>query len=142
MQVKDVMTKGVEVIRPDDTLQDAARMMKLLDIGPLPVCDGEKVVGMLTDRDITIRATAEGLDPKQTRVRDAMSTDVATVTEDQDIKEAAELMQSKQIRRLLVLNLDKRLVGMLSLGDLARHVTDPNLTGVTLEEVSTPTKTK
>jgi CBS domain-containing protein len=140
MQVKDVMTKGVEVIRPNDMLQQAARMMKILDIGSLPVCDGDKVVGMLTDRDITIRATAEGLDPTQTRVRDVMSTDVVTVLEDQDIKEAAELMQSKQIRRVLVLNLDKRLVGMLSLGDLARHVPDPKVTGVTLEEVSTPSQ--
>jgi CBS domain-containing protein len=140
MQVKDVMTKGAEVVRPDATLQEAASKMKSLDIGPLPVCDGDKVVGMLTDRDITVRATAEGLDPKQTRVREVMSKELITCLEDQDVKEAAELMQSKQIRRVPVLSRDKRLVGMLSLGDLAQRTQDPKLAAKTLEEVSTPAK--
>jgi CBS domain-containing protein len=140
MQVKDVMTRGAEVVRPDATLQEAANKMKSLDIGPLPVCDGDKVVGMLTDRDITVRATAEGLDPKQTRVQEVMSKELITCLEDQDVKEAAELMQSKQIRRVPVLNRDKRLVGMLSLGDLAQRIQDSKLAGKTLEEVSTPGK--
>ena len=140
MQVKDVMTRGAEVVRPDATLQEAANKMKSLDIGPLPVCDGDKVIGMLTDRDITVRATAEGLDPKQTRVREVMSKELITCLEDQDVKEAAELMQSKQIRRLPILNKDKRLVGMLSLGDLANRTQDSKLAGKTLEEVSTPGK--
>ena len=95
MQVKDVMTRGAEVVRPDATLQEAASKMKSLDIGPLPVCDGDKIIGMLTDRDITVRATAKGLDPKQTRVREVMSKELITCLEDQDVKEAAELMQSK-----------------------------------------------
>ena len=140
MQVKDVMTRGAEVVRPDATLQEAANKMKSLDIGPLPVCDGDKVIGMLTDRDITVRATAEGLDPKQTRVREIMSKELTTCLEDQDVKEAAELMQSKQIRRVPILNKDKRLVGMLSLGDLAQRTQDSKLAGKTLEEVSTPGK--
>ena len=140
MQVKDVMTKGAEVVRPDATLQEAANKMRSLDIGPLPVCDGEKLVGVLTDRDITVRATAEGLDPKQTRVREVMSKELITCLEDQDVKEAAELMQSKQIRRVPILNKDKRLVGMLSLGDLAHRTQDSKLAGKTLEEVSTPGK--
>ena len=140
MQVKDVMTKGAEVVRPDATLQEAANKMKSLDIGPLPVCDGDKIIGMLTDRDITVRATAEGLDPKQTRVREVMSKELITCLEDQDVKEAAELMQSKQIRRVPILNKDKRLVGMLSLGDLAHRTQDSKLAGKTLEEVSTPGK--
>jgi CBS domain-containing protein len=140
MQVKEIMSKDLEVIRPEDTLQEAARKMKVLDVGPLPVSEGDKVVGMLTDRDITVRATAEGLDPKQTRVKDVMSKDLITIMEDQDVKEAAALMQSKQIRRVLVVNREKRPVGMLSLADLARHVQDPKLTGVTVEEVSAPTK--
>jgi CBS domain-containing protein len=113
------MTKGVEVVRPAETLQEAARKMKLLDIGPLPVCDGDKVVGMLTDRDITIRVTAEGLDPKHTKVRDIMSKDVITVQDDQDVQQAAELMQARKVRRVLVLNRDKRLAGIVSLADLA-----------------------
>jgi len=141
MQVKDVMTRGAEVVRPDATLQEAANKMKSLDIGPLPVCDGDKIIGMLTDRDITVRATAEGLDPKQTRVREVMSKELITCLEDQDVKEAAELMQSKQIRRVPILNKDKRLVGMLSLGDLAHRSQDSKLAGKTLEEVSTPGKT-
>ena len=140
MQVKDVMTKGAEVVRPDATLQEAANKMKSLDIGPLPVCDGDKIIGMLTDRDITVRATAEGLDPKQTRVREVMSKELITCLEDQDVKEAAELMQSKQIRRVPILNKDKRLVGMLSLGDLAHRTQDSKLAGKTLEEVSTTGK--
>jgi CBS domain-containing protein len=140
MQVKDVMTRGAEVVRPDATLQEAANKMKSLDIGPLPVCDGDKIIGMLTDRDITVRATAEGLDPKQTRVREVMSKELITCLEDQDVKEAAELMQSKQIRRVPILNKDKRLVGMLSLGDLAHRTQDSKLAGKTLEEVSTPGK--
>jgi len=140
MQVKDVMTRGAEVVRPDATLQEAANKMKSLDIGPLPVCDGDKIIGMLTDRDITVRATAEGLDPKQTRVREVMSKELITCLEDQDVKEAAELMQSKQIRRVPILNKDKRLVGMLSLGDLAHRSQDSKLAGKTLEEVSTPGK--
>ena len=141
MQVKDVMTKGAEVVRPDATLQEAANKMRSLDIGPLPVCDGDKVVGMLTDRDITVRATAEGLDPKQTKVREVMSKELITCLEDQDVKEAAELMQSKQIRRVPILNKDKRLVGMLSLGDLAQRTPDSKLAGKTLEEVTIPGKT-
>ena len=140
MQVKDVMTRGAEVVLPDATLQEAASKMKSLDIGPLPVCDGDKIIGMLTDRDITVRATAEGLDPKQTRVREVMSKELITCLEDQDVKEAAELMQSKQIRRVPILNKDKRLVGMLSLGDLANRIQDSKLAGKTLEEVSTPGK--
>ena len=140
MQVKDVMTRGAEVVRPDATLQEAANKMKSLDIGPLPVCDGDKIIGMLTDRDITVRATAEGLDPKQTKVREVMSKELITCLEDQDVKEAAELMQSKQIRRVPILNKDKRLVGMLSLGDLANRIQDSKLAGKTLEEVSTPGK--
>ena len=140
MQVKDVMTKSVEIVRPDATLEEAAKKMKSLDIGPLPVCDGEQLVGVLTDRDITVRATAEGRDPKQTKVREVMSKELITIVEDQGVEEAAKLMQSKQIRRVPVLNRDKRLVGILSLGDLAQRTQDSKLAGKTLEEVSTPGK--
>ena len=140
MQVKDIMTKGVEVIRPDATLQEAAQKMRSLDIGALPVDAGDQLVGMITDRDITVRATAEGLDPKQTRVREVMSKDLITLQEDQDTKKAAELMQSKQIRRVPVLNRSKQLVGIISLGDLARHTQDPKLAGQTLEQVSEPSR--
>jgi CBS domain-containing protein len=136
MKVRDVMTKGAECATPSMTLQDAARKMKNLDVGPLPVCDNDRLVGMLTDRDITVRATAEGCDPKTTRVKDVLTPDVTYCYEDQDAQEAARLMQEAQIRRLVVLNRDKRLVGIVSLGDLAVETGDERLAGKTLEKVS------
>ena len=119
MLLRDVMTPHVEVIHPDATLREAAQKMKTLDVGPVPVCDGDRLQGMLTDRDITIRATAEGRDPNTTRVREVMTPDVVYCFEDQDVVEAARMMEERQIRRLVILNRDKRLVGIVSLGDLA-----------------------
>ena len=138
MLLKDIMTPNVEVIRPDATLQEAAQKMKNLDVGPIPVCDGERLVGMLTDRDITIRATAEGRDPKTTSVREVMTPEVEYCFEDQSIEDAARLMEEKQIRRLVVLNRDKRLVGIVSLGDVATATGDEQLSGEILEQVSEP----
>jgi len=140
MQIKEVMTTGVEVVRPDETLQEAARKMKSIDVGPLPVCDGDRLVGMITDRDIIVRATAEGRDPKTTPVKDAMTPGVVYVFEDQDIEEAAALMSERQIRRLVVLDRNKRLVGILSLGDLAEDIEDEQLSGQVLEGVSEPSE--
>jgi CBS domain-containing protein len=139
MQLKDVMTHEVEVIHPDATLAEAAQKMKELNVGPLPVCDGEHVVGMLTDRDITVRATASGGSPTQIRVRDVMTRDVVYGFEEQDIGDAARLMEEKQIRRLVVLNRDKKLVGIVSLGDLAVDA-NQQLAGEVLERVSEPAK--
>jgi CBS domain-containing protein len=136
MQVKEVMTPGVECIPPESNLQDAARKMQVLDVGPLPVCDHDRLAGMLTDRDIVVRAVAEGRDPRATRVRDVMTPEVVYCFEEDDVQEAARLMEEKQIRRLLVLNRDKRLVGIVSLGDLAVETGDRNLAGKTLERVS------
>jgi CBS domain-containing protein len=138
MQLKDVMTRDVEVVAPDATLQEAAAKMDALDVGPLPVCDGDRVLGMITDRDITVRAVAQGQDPKVARVADFMSRDLVYVFEDQDVGEAARLMQEKQIRRVLVLSRDKRLVGIVSLGDVAVETGDDRLTAATLEEISEP----
>jgi CBS domain-containing protein len=138
MQVKEVMTRGAECVRPDDTLQQAARKMRDLDVGPLPVCDNDRLAGMLTDRDITVRAVAEGRDPKSAKVRDAMSEGVCYCFEDDDVSDAARLMKEKQVRRLVVLNSDKRLVGIVSLGDLAVETGDQKLAGQTLERVSRP----
>jgi CBS domain-containing protein len=112
--------------------------MQQLDIGPLPVCDGDRVVGMLTDRDITVRAVAEGRDPRTTTVRDVMTPDLVYGFEDQDIQDATRLMEQHQIRRLPVLNRAKRLVGMVSLGDLAVRAGNPPLAGEVLEQVSEP----
>jgi len=138
MKISDVMTSEVEVIRPDATLEQAAEKMRSLDIGPLPVCDGERLVGMITDRDITIRATAAGKDPKTTRISDVMTSDIAYCFADQEIEEAALLMQEKQLRRLAVVDRNKRLVGIISLGDLTVRSGDRELSGDVLEEVSEP----
>jgi len=142
MQVRDLMTTDVDLVRPDETIRDAAMKMRSLDVGSIPVCDGERLLGMLTDRDITLRAVAEGLDPSSTRVRDAMTADVVYVFEEQDVDEAARKMEERQIRRLPVLNAQKRLVGILSLGDLAVGTRDPELAGQTLQEVSEPAQPK
>jgi len=139
MQVKEVMTRGVECARPKDRIATAAQKMKDLDVGALPVCgDNDRLVGMITDRDITVRATAGGCDPDGTTVGDVLTPDIVYVFEDQDVTEAARLMKDHQIRRLVVLNRDKRLVGIVSLGDLAVDTRDEALAGGTLEAVSEP----
>jgi CBS domain-containing protein/sporulation protein YlmC with PRC-barrel domain len=140
MQVKEIMTHQVEVVHPEATLWEAAQKMAALDIGPLPVCKGDELVGMLTDRDITVRAVAEGLDPKTTRVYEVMTPEIIFTYEGEDIGLAAQLMTEHQIRRLVVLNRDKRLVGIVSLGDLAVHTGDVQQAGETLEAVSEPSE--
>jgi CBS domain-containing protein len=113
--------------------------MKNQDVGPLPVCDNERLVGLITDRDIVVRAVAEGCDPRTTTVQNVMTPDVLSCFEDQDVQQAAQLMCEHQVRRLVVLNRDKRLVGIVSLGDLAVDTGDEKLAGLTLEQVSLPT---
>ena len=138
MQLKDVMTPGVEVIAPEASIYEAAEKMSHRDVGPLPVCDGERLIGMLTDRDITVRAVAAGRDPLTTRVRDVMTPDVVYGFDDQDVQDAARLMEQYQIRRLPVLNRAKQLVGIVALGDLAVHPGQQPLAGEVLEQVSEP----
>jgi CBS domain-containing protein len=119
MQVKEITTRNIEVIHPDCVLQEAAEEMKTFDIGALPVCDNGQLLGMLTDRDITVRSAAAGYDPARDRVRFVMTPEVIYCFEDQDVAQAGQLMKHTQVRRLPVLNRDKRLVGILSLDDLA-----------------------
>jgi CBS domain-containing protein len=138
MQLKEVMTRGVEVIRPDATLEQAAEKMKRLDVGSLPVCDGERLVGMITDRDITVQATAEGDAPGRKQVREVMTEDVKWCFEDDDARTAADIMARAQIRRLPVINREKRLVGIVSLGDLATDFQTQADAGEALEEISEP----
>jgi CBS domain-containing protein len=138
MQLREVMTPNVEVIGSNIRLKDAAAKMKELDVGLMPVCDGERLRGLLTDRDITVRATAEGRDPSKTKVSEIMSADIVFCFEDQEIEEAISLMEVKQIRRVPILDRDKRLVGIVSLGDIAVRAGDQKLTGETLREVSEP----
>ena len=117
-QVRDVMTRTVEKIQPDTTLQEAAKRMEAADVGPMPVVESGRVVGMLTDRDVITRAVAAGRDPQSTRVRDIMTSDVVSCSEDTDIKEAAKLMQENQLKRLVVLDSKQQLAGIVSLADL------------------------
>lgn len=138
MQVKEVMTAGAECTLSSATLDKAAERMKDLNVGSLPVCDNDRLVGMITDRDITVRATSLSLDPATTRVADVMTPGIQFCFEDQSVDEAAALMKDKQIRRLPVLNRNKRLVGIVSLGDLAVETKDEYLAGETLERVSEP----
>ena len=139
MRIADVMTHGAECARPADSIAHAAERMRELDVGALPVCgDNDKLVGIVTDRDITIRATAECCDPDGTQVSDVMTQGIVFCFEDQDISEAAKLMEEKQVRRLIVLNRDKRMVGILSLGDLAVRNHDDRLSGEALERISEP----
>ena len=140
MQLQEVITPGVEVITPEASIYDAATKMSHRDIGPLPVCDGEHLVGMLTDRDITVRAVAAGRDPLTTQVRAIMTPDVVYGFEDQDVQDAARLMAQDQIRRLPVLTRSKQLVGMVALGDLAVHAGTHPVAAEVLEQVSEPGK--
>src|SRR5262245_38321433 len=118
MKVQEVMTREVAVVHPDSTLQEAADRMRQLNVGPLPVCDNDRLVGMITDRDITVRSTAEGLDPWTTPVREAMTPDVVCCSEDDDVSEAALLMTKNHVSRLLVLDRNRRLVGIVAQDDL------------------------
>ena len=120
MNIREVMSHDVKIASPEDTLQHAAQLMKDIDAGVLPVGENDRLVGMLTDRDITIRAVAHNKTPAQTRVRDVMTDDIKYVFEDESADDAARNMGELQVRRLPVLSRDKRLVGIVSLGDLAR----------------------
>jgi CBS domain-containing protein len=138
MKLNEIMTREVEIVHPDDSLQTAAQKMRYRNIGFLPVCDGERLVGVLTDRDIALRATADGVDPRASLSKERITTPVVYCFDDQDVDEAAQLMRQHQIRRLVILGRDdKRLAGVVSLGDLATNV-DGEKSGVVLQEVSEP----
>ncbi|HSL30792.1 MAG TPA: CBS domain-containing protein [Anaerolineales bacterium] len=142
MKLSEIMTTSVEMVQPDDTLQLAARKMRDRDIGFLPVCDGGMLMGVLSDRDLAIRALAEGMDTTVMLSRDLMTTPAIYGYEDQDITEAAKIMEANQIRRLVIISReDQSLVGVVSLGDIARH-TSPELSGEVLQRVSEPDTVK
>jgi putative phosphoribosyl transferase len=136
--ISEVMTRDVTVVSPQDSIQRAAQLMRDLNVGALPVCDGQKLQGMITDRDITIRATAGGQSPDQVKVQEVMTDDIMWCYEDQTVGEVLQHMGDSQIRRIPVVSRDKELVGMVSLGDIAtRHAAD---TDDTLEEISKPSE--
>jgi CBS domain-containing protein len=140
MKIKDIITANPRCIGPEATLMEVAIEMKNLDVGILPVCENERLIGTITDRDIAVRAVSEGLDPRVITVRKVMSRVVIYCFEDQDIWYAAQMMDTYQIRRLPVLNRDDRLVGIVSLGDLAVRTGAENLAGRVLERISEPSQ--
>ena len=119
MKVSEVMTRDVQLIEPTQTIREAARRMAELDAGIMPVREGDRLVGMITDRDIAVRAVAEGKGP-DTTIREVMTEDVKYCYEDDDTNDVARNMADIQVRRLPVLTRDKRLVGIISLGDISR----------------------
>jgi CBS domain-containing protein len=136
MRIADAMTDDVQMVNPDQTIIDAAKMMAECDIGSLPVAENDRLVGMITDRDIVVRALAQGK-AGDTRIRDVMSTEVKYCFDDEDLDEVAHNMGDLQIRRLPVVSRDKRLVGIVSLGDIA--ITDEEPAGDALAGISEPT---
>lgn len=136
MLVKEVMSKKPEYIDPNTTLKAAAAEMQKYDFGFIPIGENDRLVGVVTDRDIAIRAVAGGKNPNTTHVRDVMSKNVIYCFEDDDIDKAANTMSSKQLHRLVVLNSKKRLAGVISLGDIATHCKSDTLCGHIVECIS------
>lgn len=134
MKISKCMTRDVKLVTPTQTIRDAARMMAELDAGVLPVQQDDRLVGMITDRDIAVRAVAEGKSP-DTLVRDVMSNEVLYCFDDQEIEDVARNMGEVKVRRLPVLNRDKRLVGIVSIGDLALKE-EQTMTGSVVAHIS------
>jgi len=138
MKIREILTKNPEVIGPDDMICTAARKMRESDVGMLPVCHGGQLMGCLTDRDLAIRAVAGARDPLSTKVREIMTPELFYCFENDSLEDAARFMEEKQVRRLPVLNHSKRLVGIVSLGDLALRTHDEHLVEEVLEHVCDP----
>lgn len=140
MKLSDVMHRNVELIPADATVREAAERMGSLDIGSLPVHVDDRIAGLVTDRDIVVRSIARGDDPDKTRVSDVMTSKVEWCFDDESIDEASKKMSALQIQRLVVLNRDKRLVGIVSLADLVRGRGDAPAVAHAIEEIKSPTK--
>lgn len=140
MKLTDVMHEKVEVIAGDATIRDAARKMSELDVGSLPVCVNDRIVGFVTDRDIVVRSLAAGDSPDEARVSDVMTKGVKWCFDDESVEEATRKMSECQIQRLLVMNRDKRLVGIVSLADLVRDHEDSPAVTHAVEQIKAPTK--
>lgn len=136
-KLKELMSRDVKIISPDATIREAALQMRSGNFGMLPVAENDRMIGAVSDRDIAIRAVADGKDGS-TKVRDVMCTGVIWAYEDDSVDDAAELMSKHQIRRLQVVNVDKRLVGIVALGDFAVISSDIKTAGETLSEISKP----
>ena len=139
MQIRDIMTANVESVTPDTDLVRVAQLMKDLNVGSVPVVSGDQLVGIITDRDIVIRAVASGVNPQNEQVQSYVTPNPTTITPDTDVREASELMAREQIRRLPVVE-GGRLIGVVSIGDLAVDVGKDKLVGDALEKISEPSQ--
>jgi CBS domain-containing protein len=135
MQVKQAMHKGVQWADPDTPISELAQLMRKYDIGAIPIGENDRLVGMVTDRDIVCRCIALGLDPNSTRARDIMTDGIVFCLERQELDDAARLMQTRKVRRLPVINAKKRMTGMLSLGDIY-HAAPRSLSKHAMQAVS------
>ncbi|MGP1615296.1 MAG: CBS domain-containing protein [Pollutimonas bauzanensis] len=136
-QLKDVMTHNVKILNPDATIKDAARQMRDGGFGLMPIGEHDRMIGVISDRDIVIRAVAQGSDPN-TKVRDLMSDTIMWAYENDSVEQACKIMSQNQIRRLPIVNADKRLVGIVALGDLAVDAADTEAASQALSGISRP----
>jgi CBS domain-containing protein len=135
MKVKDAMHKGAEWVTPETPVAQLAKKMKELDIGALPVGENDRLIGMVTDRDITCRAVADGRDAKKLTARDVMSGGILYCNDTEELEDALRIMEKNQVRRLPVINAKKRMVGMLSIGDVS-HAASREMSGEVIPAVS------
>lgn len=138
MKISEIMTAKFEMIDSTNSLREAAQQMKSLNVGFLPVKEGTMLIGVVTDRDIVVRALAEGLNPDSTQVKDIVSSEIVYCYEDDNIEDAARLMEEHQVRRLIVTDHDRTPVGIVSLGDIAVRTGQERLSGEALEQISEP----
>jgi len=134
MKIREIMTSNVECLGPDASLKDIAQEMKALDVGFIPICENDRILGTVTDRDIVIRATAEGNDVNTTKAREVMSRDIVHAYDDEDVKTVAEKMREHEVRRILILDRSKRLVGVVSIGDISK--VEEKVSGKTLRDIA------
>jgi CBS domain-containing protein len=134
MKVREIMTTNVECVEPGTTVIELAQKMKTLDVGFLAICENDRVIGTVTDRDIVLRAVASGRDLHMCIAREVITPEVYWSFEDDDVKDVAQKMREKDVRRMLILNKDKRLVGVVSLGDIAK--VEEKESGKTLKDIT------
>ncbi len=136
MKVREIMSRNVECVDPDTSIKEIAQTMRLLDVGFVPICEGNRVIGTLTDRDITIRHVADGQNPYRVKGRDIMTPSVLYCYADQDVEEVGRYMQEHQVRRVLIFDPGENLVGVVSLGDISKAAGEEYLAGEILKEIA------
>ena len=134
MKIREIMTTNVECVSPGTGVQELAEKMKALDVGFVPICENDRLAGTVTDRDIVVRGLAGGQNINTIKAKDIMTKDVVWCFEDQDIKDVAKRMREKDVRRMLILNQNKRLVGVVSIGDISK--VEEKETGKTLKDIT------